>query len=235
MGSTFRVQVPVLPARLRPEHASEMTTQFLFGECLERLEEQGEWWLVQRKIECYPAWVRTSGLVAVSNLCEEGVFQQRLIQQFNGDLGLVWIPLGSKIQGAKQAVPELDEWANMWKGAPYLWGGKTMMGIDCSGLSQLFWESRGILLPRDASQQALVGLEVSWLFDSQPGDLVFFDGAEGKITHVGILLSPNKVLHAAGMVRMDLIDQQGIYIAEEGRYSHSLRLIRRPVAPAVQG
>jgi len=62
---------------------------------------------------------------------------------------------------------------------------------------------------------------------------VFFDNAEGKIIHVGILLSSNTVLHAAGMVRTDLIDQQGIYMADEGKYSHSLRLIRRPAAIAV--
>lgn len=233
MERSFQVQVPVLPARLRPEHASEMTTQFLFGECVECIEKQDEWWLVQRKIECYPAWVRCTGLTAVSNLEVEGVFQQVLVQQTQGNFGLVWTPLGAKIKAEKQAIPELSEWAAMWNGVPYLWGGKTLMGIDCSGLSQLYWESRGILLPRDASQQALVGLEVSWLFDSQPGDLVFFDNAEGKIIHVGILLSSNTVLHAAGMVRTDLIDQQGIYMADEGRYSHSLRLIRRPVPTAV--
>lgn len=229
MTSAFRVQVPVLPGRSLPAHSAEMSTQFLFGEWVDCLENQGEWWFVQRKDEGYPAWVRSSGLVAIGSNEVPGYFQHALIQQTPGDFGMVWTSMGSKVHQPTQGPISLPEWAEAWLGVPYLWGGKTAMGIDCSGLSQLFWESRGFILPRDAAQQAEVGHLVSWLFESKPGDLVFFDNEEGRIVHVGILLSADRVLHAAGMVRIDKIDQQGIFRADEGRYSHALRLIRRPV------
>ena len=228
MFSAFRVQVPLLPGRSHPAHSAEMSTQFLFGEWVDCLENTGEWWLVQRKEEQYPAWVRNSGLVAVGSNEAPGHFQHALIQQTQGDFGLVWTSMGSKIAAGNQAPAPLIEWAESWLGVPYLWGGKSVMGIDCSGLSQLFYESKGWMLPRDAAQQSEVGELVSWLFESKPGDLVFFDNEEGRIVHVGILLSMNQVLHAAGMVRIDKIDQQGIFRTDEGRYSHSLRLIRRP-------
>jgi len=228
MPSTYRVQVPLLPGRSQPAHSAEMSTQFLFGEWVECLENQGDWWLVERKEEKYPAWVRNSGLVALLGAEAPGHFQQTLIQQSVGDFGRVWTSMGSKIKGEIQVPAALPEWAECWLGVPYLWGGKSAMGIDCSGLSQLFWESRGLMLPRDAAQQAEVGALVAWLFESKPGDLVFFDNDQGRIVHVGILLSAHQVLHAAGMVRIDKIDQQGIFRADEGRYSHALRLIRRP-------
>lgn len=207
-----------------------MSTQFLFGEWVYCLENQGEWWLVQRNEEQYPAWVRNSGLTPVGSNETRGHFQQALLQQTHGDFGLVWTSMGSKIPEPNQEPVSLQAWAERWLGVPYLWGGKSAMGVDCSGLSQLFWESHGLMLPRDAAQQAEVGELVSWLFESKPGDLVFFDNQEGRIVHVGILLSTDRVLHAAGMVRIDKIDQQGIFRTDEGRYSHALRLIRRPGA-----
>ena len=228
MTTQWRVQIPLLSGRYEPNHLAELSTQFLFGEWVECLEIKEEWWLVQRQEEKYPAWVRYSGLVALLPNEEPGHFQHTLIQQSTGDFGLVWTSMGSKINGDIQTPATLAEWAKCWMNVPYLWGGKSVMGIDCSGLAQLFWESRGLILPRDASQQAEFGELISWLFDSIPGDLVFFDNDKGHIVHVGILLSKNQVLHAAGMVRIDKIDQQGIFRADEGRYTHALRMIRRP-------
>ena len=117
-------------------------------------------------------------------------------------------------------------------GAPYLWGGRTPWGVDCSGLVQMIFILMGIYLPRDAAQQAEEGDVVDLLDLSEPGDLVFFDNDEGRIVHVGVVLTRNdeddlRVAHASGRVRIDRLDQQGIYNAEEGRYTHKLRLVRR--------
>ncbi len=110
--------------------------------------------------------------------------------------------------------------------APYLWGGRTAFGIDCSGFSQLVYKLHGVALPRDASEQAEYGTTLSFVEEAEPGDLAFFDNDEGAIIHVGILLSDNYIIHASGKVRVDRIDHQGIYNAEKRDYSHKLRLIK---------
>ena len=110
--------------------------------------------------------------------------------------------------------------------APYIWGGRSLLGIDCSGLSQLSYLINGIRIKRDASQQAEEGTQVFFLNESKPGDLAFFDNDQGAITHVGILLGENKIIHASGRVRIDKIDYQGIIRSETNEYSHKLRLIK---------
>ncbi|MBL1233630.1 MAG: C40 family peptidase [Vicingaceae bacterium] len=111
--------------------------------------------------------------------------------------------------------------------APYLWGGRSPFGIDCSGFTQIIYKSIGFKLPRDAYQQAKIGQTLSFIEESESGDLAFFDNEEGKIIHVGIMLSDNKIIHASGKVRIDSIDHQGIFNAETNRYSHKLRIIKR--------
>lgn len=115
----------------------------------------------------------------------------------------------------------------MYENAPYLWGGRSPFGIDCSGLVQIVYKLNGIKLPRDASMQAQIGVTLSFVEEADPGDLAFFDNEEGEITHVGILLDNNHIIHASGQVRIDRIDHQGIFNPELRTYSHKLRLIKR--------
>ncbi len=121
------------------------------------------------------------------------------------------------------------ETAMMYLNAPYLWGGKTPFGIDCSGFTQIVYKLNGIKLKRDAYQQAEQGEILSFVEEAEPGDLAFFDNEEGKIIHVGIIMDDNKIIHASGKVRIDGFDHQGIFNTDKKNYSHRLRLLKRIV------
>ena len=123
----------------------------------------------------------------------------------------------------------LCDFAYHFRNAPYLWGGKTPFGIDCSGLVQMVYRLYGINLPRDAHQQAEIGASLSFIDESEPGDLAFFDNEQGDIIHVGILLKNHNIIHAHGTVRVDRIDQTGIFNSYNNMHSHKLRLIKRVV------
>lgn len=127
-----------------------------------------------------------------------------------------------KLSTAKIAAMAID-----YVNAPYLWGGRSIMGVDCSGLVQIVYHMCGRDLPRDSSQQALVGKAIDFVDEAQPGDLAFFDNPAGEIIHVGIITEPGKILHASGHVKIDKIDHNGIYSLELGTYTHSLRIIKR--------
>jgi hypothetical protein len=124
--------------------------------------------------------------------------------------------------------------ALMFYGSPYLWGGRTMFGMDCSGFTQLAFRLCGMWIPRDSMQQADCGHTINFIDESQNGDLAFFDNAEGKITHVGIVLANDKsgdksIIHCSGQVRIDKLDSYGIYNHESSGYSHNLRILKRIV------
>lgn len=138
-----------------------------------------------------------------------------------------------KIEGHVRQTPKkinrdkLVEDAFLYLNAPYLWGGKSPLGIDCSGFTQMVYALNGFSLPRDAYQQAELGHALSFIEEAEEGDLAFFDNKEGKIIHVGIMLKNHRIIHASGQVRVDRIDHQGIFRNESNDYSHKLRIIKK--------
>ncbi len=132
-----------------------------------------------------------------------------------------------ELPGSKNIRESVIDCALKFFNAPYLWGGRTPYGIDCSGLTQIVYKMNGIKLKRDASQQVLNGDTMSFVEEALPGDLAFFGDDEGTITHVGIIWKHHKIIHASGKVRIDNVDHQGIYNEELKRYTHRLRTIKR--------
>lgn len=123
----------------------------------------------------------------------------------------------------------LDETARFYLNAPYLWGGRSLFGIDCSGFSQLVYKHLGVRILRDAKQQATEGRLIASIQDAKAGDLAFFDNEEGKITHVGIILDELEIIHASGRVKIDRLDDQGIFCNDTQKYTHKLNAIKRIV------
>jgi cell wall-associated NlpC family hydrolase len=239
--------VPVSPMRAQPSHKSEMVSQLLFGEPCEIVEQAADQWI---KIRCrydgYEGWCQAGQVIEAQEekyhtnpkvLASEWV--NRL--QYNGQPMMV--PLGSclfmeesalsytgktwNIEHAEKNAASMSQLANEFLNTPYLWGGKSVFGADCSGFTQTVFKFFGIPLLRDAWQQAMQGEIISLLEETRCGDLAFFDNAEGKITHVGILLNPFEIIHASGKVRIDKIDKMGIVNIENLQRTHQLKIIKR--------
>lgn len=244
--------VAVCPMRLQPSHRSEMVSQLLMGEPAVILETDTDFLKVQSLYDRYEGWCQKSQLAVLEELPSND--QESLLSEDHSSFVMIddtalYVGAGTPLQfltdhtwggytfryagsiwDAKNAVfneTTLLERTELYLNTPYLWGGRSVTGIDCSGFSQQIYRFFGRTLPRDAYQQAALGESVGFLQETRCGDLAFFDNAEGKITHVGILLSPDKIIHASGQVRIDPIDNMGIIHGKTGMRTHSLRIIRR--------
>lgn len=222
-----------IPLRAEASDRSEQVSQLIFGETYEVLEENEKWYLIETNYDQYRGWIdkkQFSPQVFEVDANRVYAFPSAL-QPFENKQ--ILMPLGAFVpEDFPSKTLSLNEAIALFKsyiGVPYVWGGKTNFGYDCSGFTQSFFKTLGLSLKRDAYQQATQGEEVVLLSESQTGDLAFFDNAEGRITHVGIVLENNgsfEILHASGELRIDDLDHQGINKKSEG-YSHNLRLIRR--------
>lgn len=229
-------------------HESELVSQLLYGDCFKILSSKNEWLQIKTLNDSYVGWINGKQVMKISKInaekitFDDKIFSIRLIDYIETDENkLSSIVLGSNIGACKylghkydgpktkktKTKPNLIKVASMYLNSPYLWGGKTPFGIDCSGLTQMIYRINGYKIPRDASQQSEFGETLSFIEESEPGDLAFFDDKEGKIIHVGMLLENNYILHAHGNVRIDRIDQTGIFNQEKQKHSHKLRIIKK--------
>lgn len=246
----------IVPVRKEPSDRAEMVTQWLFGETAEVLERQEKWSRLKFDLDGYEGWVDSKQHVASAHALPEQA-KRSIEPTATVDLGetKLILPMGAVVEfpertdgviplhGAPKATgkstADLDGPTTLramlmtrpFIGAPYLWGGRTPWGVDCSGFTQMVYLLAGLKLPRDAYQQAEVGTTIELLDLTQPGDLAFFDNDEGRIVHVGFILpgpdGTRFIVHASGQVRLDRLDQQGIFHITEKRYTHKLRLVKR--------
>lgn len=238
----------IVPLRFEPQDPSEMVSQILYGEHFKVLEQRKKWSKIRLAFDNYEGWIDNKQYIEITEEEYKNFDQQSL--SLVGDMvdfvscennELMPIPLGASLialdffkhqyEGTriteKQSKKNIIDTAFLFLNAPYLWGGKTNFGIDCSGFSQMVYKLNGHKLLRDASQQATQGEPLSFIEESEPGDLAFFDNEEGAITHVGIMMKDNYIIHAHGKVRVDRIDHTGIYNTEKRTHTHKLRVIKR--------
>ncbi|NQY30637.1 MAG: C40 family peptidase [Flavobacteriaceae bacterium] len=240
----------IVPLRDEPSDPSELVSQVLYGDCFKVLEQRKKWSKIRLEFDNYEGWIDNKQYIEISEDMYKNVSSETLnvsadlveyITTQEGHLNL--IPLGATLNGLsllnhsydgeslteKQPKKNLIDTAYMYLNTPYLWGGKTPFGIDCSGFTQMVYKLNGYRILRDASQQATQGEALSFIEESEPGDLAFFDNSEGTITHVGIIMKDNYIIHAHGCVRVDRLDHTGIFNTERNMHTHKLRVIKRIV------
>lgn len=244
-----------VPLRSGPSHKSEMLSQVLFGEKYHILDQAGHWLKVETLFDNYSGWIDLNHLQGSADDDDRpGKVLNRSLPCFKKDGTKMILEAGCEIYepdfgkkifsagkhlyktgddfSEKFVAPEdsLTDTAMKYMNSPYIWGGRIPSGIDCSGFTQLVYKIHGKAIPRDSWRQADTGNEVSFIDETRPGDLVFFDDERSKISHVGMILSRGLIIHASGRVRIDSLDHQGIFKQEAGGYSHHLRTIRRILA-----
>lgn len=228
----YYCSVSVSPIRADISEKSEMTSQILYGETCEIIETEGLYSKIKMDFDGYEGWVNSSVLKK-----ENSEISKNLVTQIYGvfDLpeGRNLLSLGSEVAFETEIFVDknniresLVETAKKFINVPYLWGGRSYFGIDCSALVQLVYKVHGVALPRDADKQAELGEARDFVEESEPGDLAFFEDETGFISHVGLVLSPFELIHASGKVRIDSLDFSGIYNAEKNKHTHKLRMVK---------
>lgn len=251
-------ELSVVPVRKQPSDKSEMINQLLFGDAVIIQESQGNWLLISTSHDNYEGWIdnKQISIIPKEEYISYGKSQLHYVSAncalaYDDDGLQKQLVIGSKIAGYSNGkfnvcgnkysiddnsvvppgtmVKSIINTGYKFIGSPYMWGGRSPMGIDCSGFVQVVYGMHGISLPRDAYLQAEIGTTVDFINESQPGDLAYFDNEEESIIHVGIIINENRILHASGEVRIDSIDHQGIYNESVRKYTHKLRIIKRVI------
>jgi hypothetical protein len=236
----------IVPVRIEDSDKSEMINQLIYGDIIEILEEKEKWVKIKSVFDDYIGWIDIKQYFKIDDNIKldlnNPIYSINLVEFIeNNNNELVTIPIGSDISNISLMNHKFDgktisgknnrnsivNTALLFLNSPYLWGGKTPFGIDCSGFTQMVYKINGYKLYRDAKDQANQGKTLSFIEESEAGDLAFFNNDEGDIIHVGIILQNNHIIHASGKVRIDRIDHSGIYNNDLNKHTHSLRYIKK--------
>ncbi|MEO6000887.1 MAG: C40 family peptidase [Chitinophagaceae bacterium] len=247
--------IPVSPMRLEPAHRSEMVSQQLFGEpCLIIERGKDHWIKIKGRYDGYEGWCQDGHVTKIDEDQYLGDGYELTVDwineiEYNGNKMI--IPFGSALPPLNNGKTRWTNNVIQFNGArwnfdvithnedtvrdvafrflntSYLWGGKSIFGIDCSAFTQTVYKFLQVPLPRDAYQQADVGEALGFLQEARCGDLAFFDNEDGRITHVGILLNDHEIIHSSVKVRVDKIDNLGIINQDTFERTHKLRIIKR--------
>ena len=238
----------IVSLRLEPSDTSELLSQVLYGDAFKVTERRKTWSKIRLDFDRCEGWIDNNQYLEISELDYHSLIEAP--QKLSGDLiefiednnnQLLTIPLGSSLTALNYLEHSFDgnsidgvrpksniiDTAFLYRNAPYLWGGKTPFGIDASGFTQMVYKLNGYELFRAVEQQAKQGEALSFIEESEPGDLAFFDNNEGQIVHVGIIMPDNYIIHAHGKVRIDRLDHSGIYNIDVKMHTHKLRVIKK--------
>ncbi len=252
--------LPMVPVREKPSDKSQMINQLLFGDVVQIKDRYKSWLFTEISHDNYVGWIDEKQInIPPSAFFEEMENEEPvfLTDKYADALGKngteLSLVMGSRLPGfdkntfhiadseyklpenisvlqGKQTREVVIKTAKKHLGAPYLWGGRSYFGNDCSGFTQIVYRICGYNLLRDASQQAEQGTLVSFIVEAKPGDLAFFENEEGTIVHVGMMLNSHQIIHSSGQVRIDTIDHEGIFNEAAKKYTHKLRFIKRLLA-----
>lgn len=242
----------IIPCRAEPNDKAEMVTQLIFGEHYTVVKKEKKWVKIKSYYDNYESWICIKQFYNISKDEFNKISRSKInvvskkYTFLRDNSSTTLLPLGSILPNfsnnnleinntvfeykediSTNKFNNLKHFAMLYLNTPYLWGGRTEFGIDCSGFTQLVYRLCGIIIPRDAYQQANEGETISFVENTKIGDLAFFDNEEGNITHVGIILENNKIIHSSGFVRIDILDHHGIYDKYLECYTHKLRIIKR--------